>query len=627
MNKFLITLFIFFGSILTFAQEVPEKMNFADMELIIEDDAASIIKERIKKLTVNQKFFTGLKAKFQLHAPIISRIFVENNVPEDFKFLCVMESSINPIAVSSSNAVGYWQFKKESGTELGLRIDDLIDERKNIVSSTVAACKYLKRSNALLNNWVYSCQSYNVGLGGTKRSVDNSLFGVKKMKITSQTHEYVVKYLAYVILFREVLNESAPSQTLLEFTNGQNMTLEDIALKADLLVEDIKPFNQWLKTQKIPSDKVYPVIIPVSADKTSAVIEKLKINTFTPEVNIVKQETKTEDNQKSNKKKWWQIFSGKDEDQLNGTDVPVFMTINGISAIQAKPGDNLHKLSNQGNVRYKKFLKYNEMRSFDDLIPGRFYYLAPKKEIASVLFHIVQPNESLWDIAQKYGVTSESIQQKNRMPNGEALALGRKLYMKHPRPLNEAVIIEVVKTQEPIRDTIYKTNTQVIRDTIIKRDTVVKKVILRDSNLENEKPKESNNKSNTESQKEIDRAAVVSKLDSVEYVFHTVEQGQTMYFIHKKYNTPIDSIVKWNQLVDNNLKYGMNLKVSKNKNSKSEILNSNLTTEAYKIHIVAIGETLYGISKKYNVSVSKITEINNLANNALKIGMELKIPK
>lgn len=300
-----------------------------------------------------------------------------------------MESSLNPMAVSSSNAVGYWQFKKESGAELGLRIDDNIDERKNIVSSSIAACKYLKRSNVLLDNWVLSCQSYNVGLGGTKRSVDNSLFGTKQMTISSATHEYVVKYLAYILLFQNLQIETTPSINLLEFADGKNMTLDEIASKAELNVEDLKPHNQWLKTSKVPDDKIYPVLIPVSADKTAYVVDKLNIKSFTTKVDPVTAANTTKDDTetKPTKKKWWQVFGGnaKDEDQLNGTDVPVFMTINGLSAIQAKPGDNLHKLANQGKVRYKKFLKFNEMRSFDDLVPGKFYYLQDKKRSVGVV--------------------------------------------------------------------------------------------------------------------------------------------------------------------------------------------------------------------------------------------------
>jgi membrane-bound lytic murein transglycosylase D len=619
------------------AQEVPRRMSFADIELKIEDDAAVIIKERMNKLTANQKFFNNLKAKFDLHAPIIQRILTENKVPDEFKYLCVMESSLNPAAVSTSNAVGYWQFKKESGVEVGLRVDAQIDERKNIVASTIAACKYLKRSNSVLNNWVLTCQSYNQGLGGTKRSVDNALFGVKKMTIDGKTHEYVVKFLAYILLFNANASAQAPSLILMEYDKCADKTLAEIADIAEIKIEDLKPHNLWLNTNKVPTDKQYIVLLPVQADKTGYVVEKLKITTFSPEIYANKTKadsvgnttTTTDSDSPKPKKKWWRVFGNKDSDQLNSTDVPVYMNINGIPAIQAKPGDNSHKLANQGGIRYKRFLKNNEMRSFDDLIPGKFYYLDKKKSQAAVVFHIVMPNESLWEIAQKYGVTSESIMEKNRMADGEALALGRKLYLRHHRPANEAVIIEKVKLPEPIRDTIYQTNTEVIRDTVIRIDTVIKKVVIKEKTPSkiDTNPKVLEQPKIEDLDNETENPVKTSVLPNpVNMATHVVEQGQTMYFISKKYNVPVDSIKKWNNLLDNNLKIGSTLIIG-NTTTKSEATKTIPASATTLSHEVKHGETLYAIARKYGVSVTELSKLNQLENNAIKPGMTLIIRK
>ncbi len=629
--------FTLFFSIITLligsAQEIPRKMLFADMELKIEDDAAEIIRTRMKKLTANTKFFTGLKNKFELHAPLIQKALAENQVPDEFKFLCLMESSLNPAAVSTSNAVGYWQFKKESGIEVGLRIDHEIDERKNIVASTIAASKYLKRSNAVLNNWVLTCQSYNVGLGGTRRSVDNALFGEKKMTIDSRTHEYVIKFLAYILLFKQNQASSAPTLTLLEYKGGQNKTLDEIATQTELNKEDLKSYNLWLTVSRIPNDRIYPVILPIPADRATLVMQKLNIkaNEVVAETTIKTPKQEEEEDTKPSKKKWWQIFSDKDEDQLNGTDVPVFIDINGIRAIQAKPGDNSHKLANQGEIRYKRFLRFNEMRTFDELIPGKFYYLDAKKSDASVLFHIVMPNESLWDIAQKYGITTESIKDKNRMDDGEALALGRKLYLRFNRPENEPMIVEKIQIPEAPRDTVVLVNQQVIRDTVVKIDTVFHKAAPKDPSSQTAKePQVLENKRIEELDKEPE-----NQPKSIENVYHTVEQGQTMYFISRKYGTAIDSIRSWNQLQDNGLKIGSALLVKKGKpvsavvteKKQVEPVQNPVANGGNIQHIVQSKETLYGISKKYGVNVSSIIELNHLEGNALKLGMVLEIPK
>ena len=87
-----------------------------------------------------------------LYFPIIENIFKEEGVPDDFKYLSLQESGLISDAVSTSNAVGFWQFKDFTAREVGLRVDKQIDERKNIVSSTRGAAVYLKRNNFLMNN-------------------------------------------------------------------------------------------------------------------------------------------------------------------------------------------------------------------------------------------------------------------------------------------------------------------------------------------------------------------------------------------------------------------------------------------------------------------------------------------
>ena len=78
---------------------------------------------------------------------MIERVLKEENVPDDFKYLCIQESGLISDAVSSAKAVGFWQFKDFTAREVGLRVDNRIDERKNIVSATRGAAKYLKRNN------------------------------------------------------------------------------------------------------------------------------------------------------------------------------------------------------------------------------------------------------------------------------------------------------------------------------------------------------------------------------------------------------------------------------------------------------------------------------------------------
>ncbi|MEJ2005732.1 MAG: transglycosylase SLT domain-containing protein, partial [Cyclobacteriaceae bacterium] len=111
---------------------VPSRMQFADITLKIKDDARREIQEDVNKLTKNPKFFNIYVQRARTYFPIIERIFREEGVPDDLKYLVIQESALISVAVSSADAVGFWQFKDFTAKEMGLRVDRIVDERKNI---------------------------------------------------------------------------------------------------------------------------------------------------------------------------------------------------------------------------------------------------------------------------------------------------------------------------------------------------------------------------------------------------------------------------------------------------------------------------------------------------------------
>src|SRR5207253_1031322 len=121
--------------------QVPHKMAFAGMTLTIRDDARREIQKDVDALTLSAKHFNIKAERAKTYFPIIEKIFADEGVPDDFKYLALQESSLVPDAVSSSNAVGFWQFKDFTAMEMGLRVDKEIDERMNIASSTRAAAR------------------------------------------------------------------------------------------------------------------------------------------------------------------------------------------------------------------------------------------------------------------------------------------------------------------------------------------------------------------------------------------------------------------------------------------------------------------------------------------------------
>lgn len=401
---------------------VPSTISFAGMTLDLDKAAQKDIQTSVDALLRYPDFFMAKVDRANMYFPIIERIFKEEGLPDDFKYLVLQESALVSDAVSTSNAIGFWQFKVDAAKEVGLRIDEVCDERKNIVAATRGAAKYLKKNNIFLKNWVYALLSYNLGLGGVKTTALNPKYiGETNMPIDKQMHWYVLKFMAHKIAFEAYVGKNNNGTlSLVEYTQCRNKRVDDIADHFRIELKDLLFYNKWLNTNVVPNDKNYTVILPVKPE----VKEEIILEAAQPE----QTDSLTTHTFK----------------RIEGEKVPIFLTWNGIESIQAQEGDNSAKLALQGGIRLRKFLRINDLEKFDEIKVGQIYYLSHKKEEALVLFHTVQPGENVWDISQMYGIDEEAIYYKNRMKEDEALKPGRVLYLKNRRPENEPIKYETL---------------------------------------------------------------------------------------------------------------------------------------------------------------------------------------
>ena len=97
----------------------------------------------------------------------IEKILSEEHVPEDFKFLAVIESNLSEVS-SPVGANGFWQFMPFTAKEYGLVMSDEVDERMNLTKSTRAACSFIKNAHKIFGDWINACASYNRGIGGVQ---------------------------------------------------------------------------------------------------------------------------------------------------------------------------------------------------------------------------------------------------------------------------------------------------------------------------------------------------------------------------------------------------------------------------------------------------------------------------
>lgn len=440
LSKYLF-LFPFFiiGFSPCFAQgpEVPSTIEFADLTLKISESAKKTIQADVDALYRSEKYFKMKLERVDLYFPIIERVLKEESVPEDFKFLVIQESSLVSDAVSSSNAVGFWQFKQDAGEEVGLSINAQVDERMNIVASTHGAAKYLAKHNSYFDNWVYSLLGYYLGRGGAKSLADPALFGSKKMTIDNKTNWYILKFLAHKIAFENATGKNpSPALVLAEYANGAEKSLKEISQETETDLELLEQYNKWLKKGKIPSDKNYVVLIPTIPSQ-----DDLFASAEVPEA-----KSRTLPGETANSR--FKSDYPKIEGDLDNPSGPLLVTINARPGIVSREGDDISSLASAAGVKEGRFVKFNDIKPGHKVKPGQFYYLKRKKNNAPVHYHTVQHGETLWEISQMYGIKEASIRRKNRMSRSGSIKPGMVLWMRYIRPSNEAVAYREVGDSE-----------------------------------------------------------------------------------------------------------------------------------------------------------------------------------
>ena len=155
-----------------YAIPLPETLDFAGEPVPLDNPD---IRERLdRELLVNTYWQSNgllLIKRAAKYFPIIEPILEEEGLPDDFKYLAVIESGLTQ-AVSPARATGFWQILRSTGRELGLEVNDNVDERYNIELSTRAACRYLKNSKENLGSWTLAAAGYNAGNAGMSRRLD-----------------------------------------------------------------------------------------------------------------------------------------------------------------------------------------------------------------------------------------------------------------------------------------------------------------------------------------------------------------------------------------------------------------------------------------------------------------------
>lgn len=620
------------------AQEVniPDHIYFGGIKLNLSKGLRKEIQTNINTIKKNKTYFDAKAKQADTFFPIIEQAFEEESIPVDFKYLVIQESGLNALAVSSSNAVGYWQFKKESAMEVGLIIDSEIDERKHILEASRGAARYIKKNYLVTQNWIYALIAYNTGLGGAKQYIDSKYVGAQEMDLDDDLHWYAIKFLAYKLAYEEVTGYNKPEISILQYPKTQNKSLSDIASETQINEAKIIEMNPWLLQKKVPErDKNFIVLLPVLYLERESVAQRLGID-LNAKPTVVTDPAQTTPK-----------ISAKSMEQNNKStqdEVYLFTTNNGLNGVVARAKDNLARLAFAGRISIERFRQYNEMEKYEEVKAGQIYYFESKNSKALVLYHTVKAGESVWDVAQMYGMKTSQLLKKNRMDEKEALQEGRLLYLRFKRPEKEPIIIaekpkqappieqKIVEPKADKKDTIQKKpSPQIKKDSIapvLKKDTLVKseklpailEPVVQKPEIETKAPVSTpfeataTPKDTLQPKREV---KLVVEIDS-SLSYHSVNQGQTLYALARNYGTKVDSIKTWNGVGTEGIKTGQKLIISKSRNSLS---NNFVWVE------VAPNQNLDDVAEDYHVSLENLLNWNGKKENKTITGELIKIKK
>ena len=258
------------------AVKIPEKVMFAGEEMPLEKFD---VKEALDRELLSIAYFHSQTIRYiklaPRYFPVIEPILKANGIPEDFKYLAMAESGLNPRAISPAGAVGFWQFLDGTAKEYGLEVNKEVDERYHVEKSTYAFCKYVRQSYNKYGSWTLAAASYNGGMARVQSQQNRQkVTSYYDLLFVEETQRYVFRIAALKLILESPKQynfvveeeEKYPAIKTREIEiNGAINNFADFAISNGINYKLLKDFNPWLRDDKLTnaSEKKYIVKIPV----------------------------------------------------------------------------------------------------------------------------------------------------------------------------------------------------------------------------------------------------------------------------------------------------------------------------------------------------------------------------
>lgn len=257
-----------------FSLPTPGEVSFCGEDVPL--DRFGVREKLDRELLVNTYWHSNTFLSFKRANrwfPTIERILKEEGVPDDFKYLALVESGLSN-AVSPAGARGFWQFMPKTAESYGLEVNDEVDERYHLEKATRAACAYLKEGHEKFNDWALVAASYNMGMGGVNKQLSRQqVEEYWDLLLNEETGRYVYRILAV----KEILNHSeeygfvvrpkdlyAPYETSSVVVDSTVNDWAEWAKNNGTNYNVLKSLNPWLRDRSLrnAASKSYEILLP-----------------------------------------------------------------------------------------------------------------------------------------------------------------------------------------------------------------------------------------------------------------------------------------------------------------------------------------------------------------------------
>lgn len=356
--------------------------------------------------------FSKMHGLSDYYFPIFEKALKDYNIPQEIKYLTIVESQMNPHAISRVGATGIWQFMFGTGKAYGLKMDNYVDERKDPIQASYAAAAYFRDAFEELGDWLLAIAAYNCGKGNVNRAIDKAGsrdFWEIRQFLPKETRNYVPAFIAAVYVMnysnKHQITELASSMILKTDTMQVNhfVSLQSIAKVLDMDESALFALNPWYKKKIVNGTADLPkrIILPkLKSTDLAGLYDVLNNDESDGNMRII--EASTDDIRELRKKK---------------------ATVSSSTAVvyhKVSSDQNLASVANKYGIEVQDLKVWNGLKS-KSIVPGQKLKIYAKKTIAlkapaSFLTYTVKRGDTLSEIAEKFdGATVQSIRKDNKL--------------------------------------------------------------------------------------------------------------------------------------------------------------------------------------------------------------------